>query len=283
MNKIFLKRDVARSFNNAAKTYDDAAVLQREVADRLLERLEFINISPNLILDLGSGTGYATRKLEKKYKKAKVVALDIAEQMLQQAKGTKQWFNRKHYTCAEAEQLPFNNQTFDLIFSSLMLHWSNIEQAFAEISRVLKPGGLLLFSALGPDTLYELRQSWSQIDSFEHVHKFLDMHILGDCLQKSGFKDPVMDMEFITITYNELKKIFLDLKDLGTHNIAQNRNKGLMGKKKFQQFVAAYETHRNSEGYIPVTYEVIYGIGWGQVKEKKITEYSVPIDSITRK
>ena len=204
--------------------------------------------------------------------------------MLRQSKKNKKWFDHKRYICADAEKLPFLDNKFDLVFSNLMLHWcNNIERAISEMHRVLRPGGLLLFSALGPDTLYEIRQSWSSIDKNEHVHQFIDMHHLGDYLQNSYFKDSVIDMEFITLTYNDLRQILIDLKNQGTHNIAKNRLKGLTGKQKFDLFIRAYEAQRNAEGYLPVTYEVIYGIGWGrQVEDKKMVEYSIPIESIKK-
>lgn len=280
------KGEIRRSFNHAANTYDGAAFLQREVADRLLERLDYIRIKPKLILDLGSGTGYCTKILEQRYKKAKVVALDLAEGMLLRSKSDKRWFDRKRYVCGDAESLPFNDNTMDLIFSNLMLHWCNHpEKAIAEIHRILKPGGLLLFSTLGPDTLYELRDSWAQVDKQDHVHHFNDMHSIGDSLQNNWLEDPVVDMEFITITYNELRKILLDLKDLGTHNIAQNRLRGLTGKTKFQSFVNNYEKYRNSEGLIPVTYEVIYGHAWKKLQPNTNTpvEISIPLSAIKRK
>lgn len=286
MNKSpLLKKDIKRSFNKAAKTYDEAAFLQREVADRLLERLEYIRIKPKIILDIGSGTGYSTIRLEKRFKKAKVVAFDIAEKMLEKSKKETHWFDRKRYICGDAEKLPFLDNSVDFIFSNLMLHWSNdIEKTIKEFHRVLKPDGLLLFSTLGPDTLYELRQSWASIDQQnEHVHQFVDMHNVGDYLQKAALMDPVIDMEFITITYNDIRKILIDLKDLGTQNITKNRLRGLTGRNKFEKFIHAYEQYRNSEGLIPVTYEVIYGLGWGRkIEENGAVEISIPIEAIQK-
>jgi malonyl-CoA O-methyltransferase len=281
----FLKKDIKYSFNKAAQTYDDAAFFQREVADRLLERLNYIRLQPRMILDLGAGTGYSAHKLEQLFKKSKVVVFDLAEKMLLKGKEQGRWFNRKRYICGDAEKLPFLDNSMDLIFSNLVLHWTNnIENTIQEIRRVLKPDGLLLFSTLGPDTLYELRQSWSVIDNKTHVHPFVDMHNVGDYLQRANFVDPVVDMEFITITYNDLKKILLDLKDLGTHNIEQNRLKGLTGKEKFNQFIQAYEKYRSPEGLIPVTYEVIYGLGWGREDKKESTnEISIPVSAIKRR
>lgn len=281
--KFLLKKDIRDSFNHAADTYDAAAFFQQEIANRLLERLDYIKIAPKIILDLGAGTGFNSYKLEQRYKKAKIISLDIAEQMLQKGKKITRWFDRKRYVCADAEKLPLQDHSVDLIFSSLMLHWCNDPQsAIAEMHRVLKPEGLLLFSTLGPDTLYEIRESWAKVDDKEHVHQFTDMHLIGDSLKKAHFKDPVMDMEFVTIHYNDIKKIFLDLKNLGTHNIARARNHALTGKAKFNSFIHAYEQLRNEEGHLPLTYEVIYGTGWGQ-EHNKLQEYEVLIEDIKYK
>lgn len=282
---FFSKREIIRSFNNAVATYDATAVLQREVADRLLERLDYIRIDPKIILDLGAGTGYSSQQLEQRYKKAKVIVFDLADKVLLQGKRNRKWFDHKRYVCGDAEKLPFQEDSVDLIFSNLMLHWCNdIKKAIEEMHRVLKPGGLLLFSTLGPDTFYELRDSWSSIDKDNiHVHRFVDMHYLGDYLQSNRYQDPVVDMEFITVTYNELRKILEDLKNLGTHNIAKERQKGLTGKAKFQQFTKEYEKFRNAEGLLPLTYEVIYGHAWGTTKKAKDKgEISIPISAISK-
>lgn len=278
------KKDIINSFNHASDSYDEAAFLQREIATRLFERLQIIRVEPKKILDLGAGTGFSTRWLEQQYKKAKVIAVDIAEKMLLKAQKNTRWFDRKRYICADAEQLPFADDSFDLVFSNLMLQWCpNSDKAFAEIHRVLKPDGFLLFSTFGRDTLFELRETWAKIDSQVHVHTFQDMHNVGDELQRLRFKDAVIDMEFLTITYNDLRKILLDLKDIGAHNMAKDRLKGLTGKNKFQQFATHYEKLRNAEGLLPVTYEVVYGHAWGSEKVTAQKEFQIPLSSITRR
>ena len=199
------------------------------MAERLLERLDYVRLQPQLILDLGSGTGFCTAALSRRYKKARVMALDIAPSMLQQARNKlsrmeKFFNNRQRFVCADADYLPLKDQSVDLVVSNLTLQWCpDLDQTFAEIRRVLKPDGLFMFSTLGPDTLKELRRSWQSVDANIHVHTFIDMHDVGDALLRTQFADPVMDMETITMTYKDARTLMHDLKSLGAHNASAAR------------------------------------------------------------
>lgn len=260
------KRWVRASFDRAATSYDAAAVLQREVADRLLEQLDYVRLQPKRVLDLGAGTGYCTEALAKRYKKAHIIAFDLAEGMLKQARKRfnpiTRHFRGHGFACGDAESLPFADNSFDLIVSSLTMQWCHdLEKTFNELRRVLKPGGLIQFSTFGPDTLKELRAAWSAVDGFTHVNEFLDMHVVGDAMVHAQFADPVMSMETITLTYETAVDLMKDLKAIGAHNVNQNRNHQLMGKRRLQAFIDAYEAFRN-EGRLPATYEVVYGHAW---------------------
>ena len=175
------KKYARHSFNKAATTYDKVAVLQREVSERLIERLDIIKAVPETILDVGCGTGDSAIKLSKIYKRADIVGLDFAEQMLKVAENKQSWTQRLFnsdikFVCADVEKLPFQENSFDFVFSNLTLQWcTNLDTTFSELNRILKPGGLLFFSSLGPDTLKELRQSWKSIDHNQHVHHFPQM------------------------------------------------------------------------------------------------------------
>ncbi len=257
---------VRHSFEQAASTYDQAAVLQREVASRLLERLDYIRFTPARILDLGAGTGFCQQSLAGRYPEAKIYALDIALAMLMQARKKISWLRRlkrrDYFVSANAGALPFADNSMDMIVSSLTLQWCpDLVVVFSECRRVLKPGGMLLFTNFGTDTLRELRQCWSKIDARPHVNQFADMHDMGDAMLQSGFSDPVVDMEMITVTYNDVRNIMQDLKKIGAHNVSRGRCRGLTGKGHLQQLQQAYETYRQ-EGYLPVTHEVIYGLAW---------------------
>ena len=267
---LFDKRLVRRSFDQAAATYDQVAVLQREVSDRMLERLQYIKAAPHTLLDAGSGTGYGTRQLLQHYPKANIVALDLAPAMLKFARAhTPRWkralpwlATRDYAVCGDVEALPLKSQAVDMAWSNLTVQWcNNLETAFAEFNRVLAPGGLLMFSTLGPDTLKELRAAFAGLDGYTHVNRFTDMHDIGDMLAGAGFAAPVMDMEHITLTYADALSVVRDLKALGAHNVTRGRRQGLTGKSEWQAVERNYEQFRR-EGKLPATFEVVYGHAW---------------------
>ena len=273
------KQTIADSFSKAAPHYEAAAYLQKEVASRLLERLELMNVSPKNILDAGCGTGFCTRILDKKFSKAKTIGIDIAPRMIEYAKQQKGFFNKIEYQVADIEQLPFADNSFDLVFSNLTVQWSvEPNQVFLELNRVLKPGGLLIFSSLGPDTLTELKQSWQQVDQNVHVNDFLDMHIIGDQVHSARFDNTVMDRDVITLTYQTMLGLMKDLKAIGAHNMDTERQRGLLGKSKFEKLKKAYEVFRWQDGQLPATYEVVYGHAWKKQGQPKGDYHTYQVD-----
>lgn len=256
------RQALRRAFDRAAASYDDYAVLQREVADRLIERLDYIKCDPRLILDLGAGTGYCSRALAKRYKKARVLGFDLAASMLQQARTRSGWFNREHYAAADAEQLPLADNSVDMVFSSLTFQWCDMARTFAEIRRVLRPGGLLMFTSFGPTTLQELRQAWAQVDGNVRVHDFQDLRVVGDALVASQLALPVMDTETLTLTYATVADLLRDLKMIGATNASHDRQRGLLGRERYTRFERAYEAFRQDDGRYPASYEIVYGHAW---------------------
>ncbi len=245
----------SQAFDQVANIYDQWSNLQTTIAEELLERVQWLKINPQNILDIGTGTGNLAKGLSRHYEDANIYAIDIAPQMLKQAY---QQIPTQHFICADAVQLPIANASIDLLVSNLMLQWcDDIPTVFAEFSRVLKPKGAIFFSTFGPDTLRELRRSWD--DEVAHVNSFLDMHNIGDALLEANLADPVMDVDWFELTYKKAKHLLLDLKNIGSHNNAKQYRRGLLGKNKFKTMLANYEKYRNSEGLLPATYEVIYG------------------------
>ena len=254
---------VGASFDRAARQYDAAAFLQREVGERLLERLDLMANVPARVLDVGCGTGRPTRELQQRYPRAEIIGVDLAPAMLKMAAKKQPWLGRgARFVCAEASQLPLADASCDLVYASLLLQWcENLDATLLEWRRLLKPHGLLLFSTLGPDTLKELRAAWGVVDGFNHVNRFLDMHDVGDALIRAGFVEPVMDVEHLTLTYADATGLMRDLKSIGAHNVTAGRRRGLMGRGKLKTFADAYERFRH-EGRLPASYEVVYGTAW---------------------
>ena len=159
--------------------------------------------------------------------------------------------------CADIEHLPLRFDSIDLVWSNLALQWVNAPLALAEFKRVLKPGGLLMFSTFGPDTLKELRAAYAGIDAYSHVNRFIDMHDLGDMLVHAGFADPVMDMEYITLTYGNVRALMRDLKAIGASSVSGVRASGMTTRSKIAALEARYENFRR-DGKLPATFEVVY-------------------------
>lgn len=250
-----------RAFDRASATYEAAAVLQGEVRDLLLERLELTDLEPRLVLDAGAGTGLGGRALKRRYPKARVLAVDSAPGMLGAAGARGSWWRPLSRVCADAERLPLPDASVDLVFSNFMLPWADPERVLAEFRRVLAPRGFLTFTSLGPDTLRELRAAWASVDSSPRVHTFIDMHDLGDALVRSGFAEPVLDVERYTLEYADVSRLAADLKAVGEVNALAGRSKGLTSPRKFDAMRAAYEAYRRN-GRLPATYEVVFGQAW---------------------
>jgi len=262
------KKQVRRAFSRAASGYDAAAVLQREVCSRMLEKLDYIKLKPARLLDVGSGTGWGTRQLSERYPAAEIIALDIAIGMLQVARGTAGWWRklfagrRERFLCADVEALPITSNSVEMVWSNLAMQWCNdLPATFSELNRVIKAEGLLMFSTFGPDTLQELRAAFHGVDGYNHLNRFADMHDIGDMLVAAGFADPVMEMEKLTLTYADAKAVMQDLRDIGAHNATAGRAPGMMGKAAWQRIVENYEKLRR-DGKLPATFEIIYGHAW---------------------
>jgi malonyl-CoA O-methyltransferase len=263
------QRQVRRNFARAAASYDGAAVLQREVGSRMLERLDYMRVEPQRVLDLGCGTGASLTALHERYPKAQLIGADLSEAMLQAGRGQRsrlRWLlpflrgNKTPLVAADAAALPIKSGSVSMLWSNLMLHWLDDPlPVFREMHRVLEVDGLLMFSTFGPDTLRELRNSFA--DGYVHTQRFGDMHDFGDMLIECCFADPVMDMEVLTMTYASLDDLFRDLRQSGAACAMQARSHGLMGRTAWQEMRTAYEKLA-SDGRLPATFEVIYGHAW---------------------
>jgi malonyl-CoA O-methyltransferase len=254
---------VRAAFDRASPGYEAAAGLQARVSAELLGRLAEFRFVPQVVLDLGAGTGRATRELKRRYPRALVIALDIAPGMLREARRNQTLLRRFARVCGDALRLPLADASVDIVFSSLVLQWCEpIGQALAEVRRVLRPAGFFAFSTFGPDTLKELRAAWAQADGHTHVNRFIDMHDVGDALGRSGLAEPVLDVDRIELAYPDTLSLMRDLKAIGAHNVTAGRPRTLTGRARLARMSEAYEAFRRG-AVLPATYEVIYGASWG--------------------
>lgn len=256
---------VARAFDRASARYEAAAGLQARVRAELLGRLDELRPprDARAVVDLGAGTGAATAALRDRFRKARVVALDLAPGMLREAARHQRLFRRFDRVLADAARLPFAAGSLDLVFSNLMLQWfGDPARVFGELARALRPGGLLVFSSFGPDTLRELREAWETADpGGVHVNRFIDVHDLGGALQRSGFTEPVLDVDRLRVHHADTAQLLRGLKTIGAHNVNAGRARALTGRRRHQAMVDAYERARTPQG-LPATWEIVYGIAW---------------------
>jgi len=260
---------VARRFSRAAANYDQADFFVREVDRRMQERLDYVNLQPARIVDLGCSRGGSFAGLAARYPQAQLVGLDIAPAMLRAGHvprpGWQRWLgrgwpNEAQRLAADAVKLPLKSQSTAIVWSNLLLHWlADPLPALAEAHRILEVGGLIMFSTLGPDTLRELRSAFA--DGYAHTQRFIDMHDFGDMLVGCGFVDPVMDMEVLTLTYDRFDDMLGDLRAAGSGCAMTARRHGLTGRQSWIRARAAYERLRR-DGKLPATFEIVYGHAW---------------------
>jgi malonyl-CoA O-methyltransferase len=275
--------EIIKVFSKQATNYERAAKVQQEIGERLFERLHYLKIAPKHILDLGCGPGSFTKKLAALYPKAHIVGLDLAHNMLLEARRKHRFMRKWSLVSADVNHLPFATGLFDLVFSNQVIHWSYpLGPVFRELNRVMKPNACLMFSTLGPDTFKELKTAWSGVNDYAHTNEFIDMHDVGDSLMAEHFLEPVMDMEVLSVHYAALPDLIGSLKAQGVKNINPHRNPGLTGKKAWEQFALNYASLLTENGKYPLSYEVVYGHAWKGDKRKTDfgIETMIPVSGI---
>jgi malonyl-CoA O-methyltransferase len=256
-------RAVRRAFDRATAVYDAADVLGARTREELLSRLTGLPLEPAVVLDVGSGTGHATRALRDRYRRARVIAVDASAAMLRATRRRASWLRSFDVVCADATRLPLPDASVDLVYANLLLPWLADPDGFLlEARRVLKPRGYLTFSSLGPDTLQELRAAWAAADAAPHVYSFTDLHDTGDALVRAGFTAPVMDADRVTVTYGEVAALYRDLRGAGGGNRLATRRRTLTGRARLAAVAAQYDARRDADGRLPATCEIVYGHAW---------------------
>ncbi|HEU4603706.1 MAG TPA: malonyl-ACP O-methyltransferase BioC [Steroidobacteraceae bacterium] len=276
-------RRVRRAFDRAARTYDRAAAVQGEIRSRLLERLDLIRLQPKTVLDLGAGTGVGARALKDRYPAAQVIALDSSLGMLQRARIHQRWLKPFRTLAADAAKLPLREGSVDLVISNLMLEWcSQPDAVFRELRRVARPQGLVMFTTLGPDTLKELRAATTQVWGQAQLHRFIDMHDIGDALMRAGFADPVMDTETLGVTFASVRSLVDELKQTGALSHRPLRP-GLTSHRRLRTLEDRFPPEKAPHRF---TLEVVYGHAWvptGTRTRRTDAEFAIPLTSIGRR
>lgn len=286
------RRQSRRAFERAARAGQDAAVLQREVEGRMLERLDYVRLRPARVLDAGCGFGRGLTLLGRRFPGAELLGVDFAEAALRAAVRADPFIARarrrlagaaRFHLSADLVALPLRPASVSMVWSNLALAWeADPLLALREFHRVLSVGGLLMFSTYGPDTLKELKSAFAVDPHARHVHTFADMHDLGDMLVASGFVAPVMDMETIMLTYADVAALTRDLRASGQTCAAADRRRGLMGRDAWRRLLDAYERER-IQGKLPATIEVVYGHAWkGEPRVAADGRHVVKMESRTK-
>jgi malonyl-CoA O-methyltransferase len=222
-----------------------------------------MSIEAATVVDLGAATGSGSRLLARRFRRARVVAVDLSRNMLEETLRKQGWFSRTSTVQASAEALPFVDHSVDVVFANMLLPWlAEPARAFAEISRILRNNGLFLFATLGPDSLDEIRRAWSKIDAGQHVNQFPDMHDIGDAAVRSGLRDPVLDVDRLSVTYENSQSLFRDLTAMGARNSLRGRDRSLGGAARFRSMTDELESLRRG-GVLTLDLELVYGHCWG--------------------
>ena len=256
MNTAISKKLIAASFSRAAERYDDFADLQRHAVDQLLGRIDRRK-AVTRILDIGSGTGYCSGRLREAFPDAELVNMDIAPGMLR--------FSKRHgshekdsWVCADAEHLPFADDSFDLMFSSLAIQWcSDYHRLFADVARVTVPRAQCLFTTFGDATLQELRQAWARVDGGVHVNAFMGAHSFSEILRCFPLKKLSIEQEKIVRHYDSVAALGRELKAIGANNMNPGQPPGLTGRAKLKRLEQAFMEQADPVEGRGVTWELL--------------------------
>jgi malonyl-CoA O-methyltransferase len=274
---------VQRRFDVAAGGFSRADFVHRHAADGLFERMSPMLVDVRLILDAGAANGLASRALARRFRGSRVLSLDASLPMLGQARRARSRFSPVREIQADATQLPLKDGSVDLVFANMLLPWIDDTPAFfTSVARVLRKDGLFVFSSLGPDSLGELRAAWKSIDDGEHVMTFSDMHEIGDALVKHGLREPVLDVDWLTIAYDDPPSLFSDLTAMGGRNALRGRRRTLTGRQTFDRFLRRL-VERPGGGGLEFRLELVFGHAWGGGPPMPPGEYALDVAGIGRR
>jgi malonyl-CoA O-methyltransferase len=266
-----------RRFERAADTFDDADFVHRHTERGMFERMAPMTVDVRRILDVGSATGTSSRQLARTFRRSRVLSLDLSMNMLRRARRSRSRFARITELRGDALALPLKTGSVDLVFSNLLLPWvDDLPAFFGELARVLRKNGLFVFSTLGPDSFAELRDAWRGVDGDEHVNRFPDMHDVGDAAVRSGLRDPVLDVDWLTLEYRGVDALLGDLTSAGARNSLRRRRRALTGRARMEA------VRRALPEPLSVRLELVFGHAWGGGPRPPAGEYRLDVTDIGR-
>jgi malonyl-CoA O-methyltransferase len=273
-------RDVRRRADRAAADFDKVDFVHETTRSGLLARLLPVTVDARTVVDLGAATGSGCTELARRFRRARILAVDLSAPMLRAVRQKQGVFRRYGLVQADACNLPLADHSVDLVFANLLLPWiDEPARLFEEVSRVLREGGVFAFSTLGPDSLSLLQRAWRHVDDHEHVNRFVDMHDLGDAAMRAGLRDPVLDVDRMTITYRDAGTLFRELTAMGARNSLRGRSRALTGKARFQRMLGELESGRR-DGTLPMELELVFGHCFGAGPRLADNEVRVDADRI---
>lgn len=275
--------DLQRRLTRAATAFSAHGFLHERCADELISRLDLLRIAPEAILDAGAATGVLAQRLARRYPGTRVTAVELNETLAAQMSDVgalKRLLGRARPVqrlAAPLDELPLADDSVDLVASNLALpRFAEPDAVLAEVARVLKPGGAFSFVTLGPDTLRELRDAWGDVDDGIHVATFTDMHDIGDALGRAGFAEPVLDVDTLALTYDDVGALWRDLSALGARNCLPGRQRGLTGRRRFR----AMCSRLMRGGTLRLSVELVYAQCWGTAGRRASDEVAIAPDAI---
>jgi malonyl-CoA O-methyltransferase len=272
---------VRRIFDARAEDFDDYAFVYDEVRARLLDRLEGINTAPGWMLDLGCASGRGATALTSLFPSGELIMLDASGAMASKARTNTGGIVLN----AALPQLPLVDASLGLVFANLCLPYSdNIRSALLSVARVLEPGGLFVFATLGPDSFAELQGARAALGD-KVWPAFADMHHLGDALVQSGLADPVLDVDYLQVSYRDWNKLWRELVNSGAAP-GQNVTGGLLGSGTRSNALKDEYPQIAGESPYRITLELVFGHAWRSPQQQAAqgpTEVGVPVTQIKRR
>ena len=259
--------EVRRRFDSAAGTFDNADYVHRTTCDGLLDRLDPVAIAGGLVVDLGSASGSSAAALAKRFRKGRVISVDVSRDMLRKGADRRSFLSRVREVQADAKQLPLAAQSADLVFANMLLPWlDSLDDCFAEVNRVLKKDAVFAFSSLGPDSMREFRY-------LGETCRFPDMHDVGDALVRAGLRDPVLDVDRLRITWSSIADLFDDLLACGA----------VAGTPEDLESADSGFPNRDEAGQLAIELELVFGHAWGSGPRPDAGEFRVDPGAIGRR